>query len=89
MCSADRTIEDLKSYIRDVLAEIAEVPAGQIADDTHMGRDLDVDSLQQIELVGAVEARFDIELKPAVWRDAYTVSELADRVQRILAEPAR
>jgi acyl carrier protein len=84
-CSAPSLIE-LKTFIRDVLSEIAEVPASAIADETHMGRDLDVDSLQQIELVDTVEARFDIHIKSATWRDAYTVDELASRVHGILSE---
>lgn len=80
------SLDELTTFIRTVLAEIAEVTPDEIADDTHMERDLDVDSLQQIELVGAVERRFDIQLKSDTWRDAYTVTELARRVDELLLE---
>jgi acyl carrier protein len=52
------TVEDFKS----VISEIANVPLKEIEDQSSFKDDLDVDSLQMVNLILEVSTKFGIEL---------------------------
>lgn len=79
---------EIQEVIRALLAEILEMPAEEIRDDADLADDLEADSLHQLELMGAIEERFDIQLDVNDWSDARTIVELAERARERLVVPS-
>ncbi len=68
--------------MNDIEAELAELLADRgvrqrIDRDTHLVRDLALDSLQQLELVVAIENRFRVSLTPEDEAGLATVGDVA------------
>jgi acyl carrier protein len=55
----------LRDEIRGIVADIVEMDAEQIEWDTHFWDELEVDSLQNIELLSGLERRFGITIEQA------------------------
>jgi long-chain acyl-CoA synthetase len=68
-----------KSLLDDVLAKFA-MPS---PDADHLGRDLNLTSLDRIELMSALEQRFQVELNETSFANARTVADL----ERLLRDP--
>lgn len=78
---------DLFERVAGVVAEVLAADAAGISRGTRIGEDLGADSLDQVELVIALEEAFDVEIdddEPAA-RSLATVGELADYVAGLLA----
>ena len=48
--------------VRAIIAEIAEVDPGEIGDDTLLREALKVDSLRVLEIMSAIEAKYDLKI---------------------------
>lgn len=74
-----------------VLAGLREILRGmgvehEAARDTHIRRDLDLDSLRRIELVIEVENRFRVRLEPEDEAEVETLGDLTDVIRRRAGE---
>jgi acyl carrier protein len=58
-------IEDHKQDIRDVVCEILEIEPGELHDGDDFRADHDADSMGVIEILAALEMRFDISIDQA------------------------
>lgn len=58
-----------------------------VSEDTHLFRDLELDSIQQLTLVVELENCFRIRFEEDDERGVTTVREVVDAVQRRLAKP--
>lgn len=78
---------DLFERLAGVVAEVLGADAAGISRETRLAEDLGADSLDQVELVIALEEAFDVEIdddEPAA-RSLATVGELSDYVGGLLA----
>ena len=74
----------LESEVIAVVASITKVPASRITPETDLRVDLNVDSLQGLQIVAALEKRFNVELSDEDL-DSYTsVRSISAAVQRAL-----
>jgi acyl carrier protein len=78
------TETSIATAVREILAEILEAPLAEIPQDASLKRDLDVDSLQQLELVGMLEERFGVLLDADDLSEAGSIQELAELAARKL-----
>lgn len=78
--SAEETLDGLREILRGMHLE------HEVGRDTHIRRDLDLDSLRRIELVIEVENRFRVRLEPEDEEDVETLGDLADVVHRRAGE---
>ena len=85
--------------VADLLAEICEIPREQITPRTHVMNDLDVDSLDFLDTVFAIDKEFGIKVPIEEWTeevnsgradsDKYFVLEsLSANIDRLRAEAA-
>jgi acyl carrier protein len=75
-------VDTLEPEVIAVVAGITKVPASRITPDTDLRVDLNVDSLQGLQIVAALEKRFNIELSDEDL-DAYTsVRSICEAVGR-------
>lgn len=78
--SPEEVLDGLRSILRGMNLE------HEVGSDTHIRRDLDLDSLRRIELVIEVENRFRVRLEPEDEEDVETLGDLADVVRRRAGE---
>lgn len=83
------TPDQLTALMRDLLADILELPAEEVGLDEDLIDELDADSLQRLELMSEVEHRFGVRLDARAWRDARTLAGLVELTLRTLREPQR
>lgn len=69
--------EEIKSKIKDIIVEKNDVDASEVTDTANFRIDLDMDSLDIVELVMTVEEEFDITITDD---EAEKISNLSDCV---------
>ncbi|HJQ31322.1 MAG TPA: acyl carrier protein [Pyrinomonadaceae bacterium] len=56
--------EEIKQIVRETLTEILELEEDEVGDEAHIADDLGGDSIRKLELIVALEKRFDIHYAP-------------------------
>lgn len=87
--------EDLAARVRGLIEEhLANTPrltrkdTAAVADDVALVDDLDLDSLDLIDLTMQIEDEFDIELDDEQVAELVTVADLVDHLAQRMAVPA-
>jgi acyl carrier protein len=70
--------EDLKEELRALISEIAEVD--KVPDDAHF-KDLGIDSMMGVEIVAAIERKYQIKIPDAELPEVSTLSKSFDLVR--------
>ncbi|NWG13282.1 MAG: AMP-binding protein [Acidobacteria bacterium] len=70
--------------LAELLSRITGRPPGVLSPDTKLAADLDLSSLERVELLSALEDRYQVDLNESRFSAATTVGDL----ERMLAEPA-
>jgi len=70
--------------LRALLAEQLGISKEDITPETNIIEDLGADSLDVVELIGALEDEFDIVITDEHIRELYTVREVAEFVEALL-----
>ena len=73
---SDEAFEEFRKSAVDVL----QVPAGKVTKDARFTEDLEADSLDLVELVMALEERFDITVDETELEDVTTVGQAFDLI---------
>jgi len=73
---------EIDERVKDIVAEVLEVPSGTIAPEARLGEDLCADSLHKVELVMALEKAFDIEISEVIAQGFISVQDVVDCVTR-------
>jgi acyl carrier protein len=83
--AVDRTLdpEELRRFVADVL----DVDAEMVTDDAHFVAELGADSLKALEVLVALERRYQITISEDEVRDMTMFAEVREMVERKLAEP--
>ena len=69
--------------LADLISRITGRPVGELAPDTNLATDLDLSSLDRVELLSALEDRYQVDLNESRFSTATTVGEL----EHMLSEP--
>lgn len=69
------TKEEILETLKEILDEVAEVPAEQVTPDASFTDDLELDSLTVVSLLVVVQRRFGIEVPNAVFDRLTTVGQ--------------
>jgi acyl carrier protein len=77
--------EDILAQIYPVLQEIAK-DRQEINEAMHLVTDLGLDSMAVMELLAAIEDRFDISIPLNILPDVRTVKDLASQIQQLMAK---
>ena len=54
--------KDLYKFIKEVIATVAEIPAVNIKDDSNFQNDLDMDSLEAVEILHKIEKKIGLTI---------------------------
>jgi acyl carrier protein len=76
------TRDDVRSVIRDILADLLDNEAVEISDETAAGDVAGWDSIVQVKLLLAIEAEMDFRLATEEAEGLLNVGALVDLIQR-------
>ena len=72
--------DEVLSALREVAVEVLSVEPDQVVEDARFKEDLDADSLDLVELVMALEEKFDISVPEEELEDVATVGQAVSLV---------
>lgn len=67
--------------VKEILLDYTEVPAGEITLTTDLVNDLDLNSLDVVNIVVAFEDKFDIEIPDRAIKDLTTVGDVVKYIE--------
>jgi acyl carrier protein len=82
------TREEIARELAAGLQELFEVPPEKVRPEARLVEDLDLDSIDAVDLVVKLQAMIGRRIKPDEFRAARTVEDVVDCVERLLREPA-
>jgi len=76
--------QDLDKQIKEIIARVIELDAGEITPDADFINDLGVDSLKAIEITGAIEKAFRVVVPEEKIRDIRTLNQAVSLTKQLL-----
>jgi long-chain acyl-CoA synthetase len=73
------------SALADLVAQITQRPLAAAADDANLEVDLGLSSLDKVELMSALENRYQVDLSDAKFQDATTLDQIQNLVRQVPA----
>ncbi len=80
------TREDIFATLSEYLQEMFELPADKVTPEAKLFEDLDLDSIDAVDLVVRLQDLTGRKIKPDQFKTVRTVSDVVDRVHDLLAE---
>ena len=80
------TRDEIFAALSDALQEMFEVPADKITEGALLYQDLDLDSIDAIDLVVKLQELTGRKIKPEQFKAVRTVGDVVDHVQALLQE---
>jgi acyl carrier protein len=78
------TKEEAFNLVAKHLAEQFEIPKEKIKPGAHMFHDLGLDSIDALDMVGALEAEYNFEIKTTELKSIRTVQDVVDFVVTVM-----
>lgn len=78
--------QEIRDWITQVLIESFEIPAAQITPDAHLYRDLDIDSIDAVDLLVKLKQLTGKQLSPEAFKKVQTVDDVVDAIYALLQE---
>ncbi|WP_374650804.1 acyl carrier protein [Dongia sp.] len=78
--------DDVESKLRGYLEDMFEIPAAKITPQARLYEDLDLDSIDAVDLVVKLQELTGRKLKVEEFKSVRTVGDVIDRVHAVLAE---
>ena len=80
------TRAEILAALSDALQDMFEVPAEKITEEALLYQDLDLDSIDAIDLVVKLQELTGRKIKPEQFKTVRTVGDVVDHVQALLRE---
>ena len=67
-----------KEFIREAVAEVVGWDKSEVLDTTDFVKDLDVSSVQMLEIVAEIEDEYDVEIQPSEFAQYNTIQNFVN-----------
>jgi len=81
--------EEIASELRNVLRELFDLPSEKITPDARLAEDLDLDSIDAVDLMARLQQYTGKRIKSAEFKSVRTVSDVVDKIYQRLAFEAQ
>jgi acyl carrier protein len=88
MANEQVTADAIRIEVRKLIAEITEREPEEVSDTAQFVEDLGIDSLMAIEMLVAVDKKYNIEISEEEFGKIKNVNDAVEAVQRHLAQAA-
>ena len=85
----DQNVVDLlktRMEVRQIIADIVEVPAEQVGDDMSLSEDLGVDSLMALEIVATIEKKYRVQIPEERLQQVKTLNDTVALAQEYISK---
>ena len=80
--------DEILAHLRLVLADLFELEPGQIVPEANLYTDLDIDSIDAVDLFLTLREITGRKIRPQTFKDVRTVSDAIDAIQALTAQSA-
>jgi len=80
--------EEILAHLRDVLVDLFELKPEQIVPEAHLYTDLDIDSIDAVDLILKLKEFTGRKIQPQTFKHVRTVGDVVDAVYALMNEPA-
>ena len=78
--------EEILEYLREVLVDLFEIKPEQVVPEAHLYEDLDIDSIDAVDLILKLKDLTGRKLQPQAFKHVRTVGDVIDAIQAVMAE---
>lgn len=79
-----QTREDIFNTLRDALVELFELDAGRISLTSHLYQDLEIDSIDAIDLLDHIKRKTGKKISAEDFKSVRTVNDVVEAVYRLV-----
>ncbi len=81
-----KTKEEVYAKLQEIMAELFEIEAEAVRPDAHLYEELDIDSIDAVDLVVKLKEITGKKIQPEEFKSARTVQDVVDAVYSLLNE---
>ena len=80
--------EEILAHLRQVFVDLFELKAEQIVPEANLYTDLDIDSIDAVDLFLTLKEITGRKIQPQAFKDVRTVGDVIDAIQALTSQPA-
>jgi acyl carrier protein len=80
--------EEILAHLKGVLSELFELKPEQIVPEANLYTDLDIDSIDAVDLFLTLKEITGRKIQPQAFKDVRTVNDVIDAIQTLTSKPA-
>jgi acyl carrier protein len=80
--------DEIYQEVASLLTNLFEIEAGDIRPDARLYEDLELDSIDAVDMVVHLQKRTGRKIKPETFRSVRTVQDVVDAVEQLMREGA-
>jgi len=88
MSESFKSREEILERLKVVLADLFELKAEQIVPEANLYTDLDIDSIDAVDLFLTLKEITGRKIQPQAFKDVRTVDDVIDAIQTLTSKPA-
>ena len=88
MSVQSKSREEILEHLRVVLSDQFELEPGQIVPDANLYTDLDLDSIDAVDLFLTLKEITGRKIQPQAFKDVRTVNDVIDAIETLTSKPA-
>ncbi|HEY6125952.1 MAG TPA: acyl carrier protein [Steroidobacteraceae bacterium] len=88
MSVTSKSREEILDHLRTVLSDMFELKPEQIVPEASLYEDLDLDSIDAVDLFLTLKEITGRKIQPQAFKDVRTVSDVIDAIQKLTSPPA-
>ena len=88
MSVTSKSPEEILAHLRVVLSDVFELKPEQIVPEARLYDDLDLDSIDAVDLFLVLKEITGRKIQPQAFKDVRTVSDVVDAIQKLTSQPA-
>jgi acyl carrier protein len=77
---------DIFKYLTEVLVELFEIPPEKIVPEANLYKDLDIDSIDAVDLILKLKEITGRKIEPQAFRQVRTVADVIEAIESVLVE---
>jgi acyl carrier protein len=88
MSVTNKSREEILEHLQTVLSDMFELKPEQIVPEAGLYEDLDLDSIDAVDLFLTLKEITGRKIQPQAFKDVRTVSDVIDAIQALTSQPA-
>jgi len=78
--------EAIYTQLKDILVEMFEVEPEEVSEDAHLSDDLDIDSIDAVDLIVRLKELTGKKIAPEEFKSVRTVGDVVTAIEKVVAE---